>query len=243
MNMIPVLDILHGQTVHGRAGHRETYQPVQSQLVSSACPLKVMEALRNETNSELVYVADLNGLMNHQPQSDLLQSLADTQATLLLDSGIRTVDDLEALPDCHRIRPVIASESLDSMASLQGIAKARPPESLVFSFDFDGVQLRTKIPEWQSADLRQVASKVWNTGIRTWIILDVRSVGISSGPTSLQQCARLRQEFPDAQLITGGGIRDVADLTALQSLGLDGVLLSTALHNRSLTSRMLAAFS
>jgi phosphoribosylformimino-5-aminoimidazole carboxamide ribotide isomerase len=63
--------------------------------------------------------------------------------------------------------------------------------------------------------------------------LDLKS-GRSGVPT-LELCRAVRELSPDVEIITGGGVRGIADLEALERAGVDGVLIASALHDGSLT--------
>jgi phosphoribosylformimino-5-aminoimidazole carboxamide ribotide isomerase len=62
------------------------------------------------------------------------------------------------------------------------------------------------------------------------IILDVGGVGRRAGPPTLELCRQIRLRFPQIELVSGGGVRDVADLARLRQAGCDAALVSTWLH-------------
>ena len=49
MQIIPVLDLMHGCVVHAVKGQRDRYKPVQSILTASSAPLDVARCLQAET--------------------------------------------------------------------------------------------------------------------------------------------------------------------------------------------------
>lgn len=235
MQIVPVLDILNGSVVHGRAGDRSSYVPIQSKLVDNAEPLSVLAALTTAAGSDTAYIADLNGLMTGIPQTALLKQLADKSMPLMIDAGIQSVEHLDAMPNADHVKIVLASESISSEADLRSIVAHGRGQNFVFSFDFVDDQLRSPIEEWNSNLLPDIAELVWQLGITDWIVLDVRSVGMDSGPTSLQRCRQLKRLFPDANLTTGGGVRNSADLIAIEDCGASSVLVATALHRRQIS--------
>ena len=66
------------------------------------------------------------------------------------------------------------------------------------------------------------------------ILLDLAAVGSGEGPPHQETCLRWKESFQDLELITGGGVRNLADLLALKKAGVDGVLIASALHDGSL---------
>lgn len=235
MQIVPVVDILDGLVVHGRAGQRDSYRRIQSQLTDSARPRDVLDALIQTAAATTVYIADLNGLMHQQVQTDVLNQLAEANVRLMIDAGICSVDDVDRLPDADHVQLVLASESIPSLQTLKKIVARHRHRQFVFSFDLIDDVLRSPVAEWRDQPLAKLAKVVWDLGVSDWIVLDVRSVGMTTGPTTLTRCADLKSLFPKSRLITGGGVRDLSDLERLKELGVADVLLATALHDRSIT--------
>ena len=65
----------------------------------------------------------------------------------------------------------------------------------------------------------------------TVIVLDTAAVGLNQGPCTVPQCIEIRQQYPHLDLITGGGIRNADDLKQLEDIGVNGVLIASALHD------------
>ena len=59
-------------------------------------------------------------------------------------------------------------------------------------------------------------------------------VGSDAGP-ELAQIAVIQSVAGARQVYAAGGVRDAADLAALRSVGVAGVLIASALHERRLT--------
>ncbi|MCP4169765.1 MAG: nickel transporter, partial [Fuerstiella sp.] len=56
-------------------------------------------------------------------------------------------------------------------------------------------------------------------------------VGSEAGPVTLPLCSRLLLQFPEVSVITGGGVRSVADLRQLAGSGISGALVASAIHD------------
>lgn len=235
MQIVPVLDILNGVVVHGRAGERETYQPVKSRLTESTAPLELLKVLANYCRAKKAYVADLNGLMNGAVQETVLKQLADQNIELMIDAGIRCSSDVDLIPEGDHVQLVLASEAVPSQAVLQAIISDHPNRRFVFSFDLVNGELKTPVKDWACNSIRHLASVLWDFGISDWIVLDMRSVGMATGPTTTERCERLKSQFPAVRLTTGGGIRHREDLQAFAGTGASEILLATALHDMTIT--------
>jgi phosphoribosylformimino-5-aminoimidazole carboxamide ribotide isomerase len=75
------------------------------------------------------------------------------------------------------------------------------------------------------------------------IVLDLAQVGVGAGVATGNLCRQLRQRFAGLRLITGGGVRHEEDLTELAALGIDGVLVASALHDGRLMRNDLQRFA
>ncbi|MBV9680621.1 MAG: hypothetical protein JO046_02425, partial [Solirubrobacterales bacterium] len=70
--------------------------------------------------------------------------------------------------------------------------------------------------------------------VRELLVIDLARVGSGSGPP-LDAVAELNAALPEVAIYAGGGVRDTADLRALESAGAAGALVATALHEGRLT--------
>ena len=109
MLVLPVLDILDGVVVRGIAGRRNDYRPITSRLTQSHEPLAVASAIRCEFGLTQFYIADLDGIMNHQPNQSLYLRLIADGFRLLIDPGIR--DAAEATRSANRLWQTSSSAS------------------------------------------------------------------------------------------------------------------------------------
>ena len=91
IEIIPVLDLMHGQVVRGIAGQRESYRPVSSQLVDSADPLEIADTFFNQLGLQRLYLADLDAIQDDQPAWNTIEELGCGGRHLLVDAGLRDV--------------------------------------------------------------------------------------------------------------------------------------------------------
>jgi phosphoribosylformimino-5-aminoimidazole carboxamide ribotide isomerase len=242
MQLIPVLDLLLGCVVRGVAGQRETYRPLVSRLVDSATPLTVATALRRTFGFTQMYVADLDGIVTDRPQWDVLKELAADGWHLLVDAGVRTPDRAERLWQCGVTDVVLGLETLSGEQDLERIVRRHSSSRLIFSLD-----LRAGIPipggpGWDSLDPLELVDRVHHLGITRLLVLDLTAVGMPSGVCTLELCREIRRRTAGLTLLTGGGVRSLEDLHALEQAGLDGVLIASALHDGRLTPAQVARF-
>ncbi|MHA1265285.1 MAG: HisA/HisF-related TIM barrel protein [Candidatus Helarchaeota archaeon] len=234
MRLIPVLDILNAQVVHGKKGERDKYAPVQSVLTSSVNPLEVAQAFKTNFPITELYIADLDAILTKKFQCSYLEAiLSKTNLQIMIDAGIQNLPVAENLikRGVHKI--IIGTETLPSPTFLQLLIENIPPERLIVSLDLKEGRilsptklLRTKTP--------LEAIRFFETlSIQEVIVLELTRVGSETGV--LTPTLRNIIETTSLSIITGGGVRNIQDLLLLKELGVAGALVATALHKGSIT--------
>ena len=229
MNIVPVIDLLHGQVVRAVRGNRQSYQPIVSPLCGSSDPLTVAHILGRHCASPRLYVADLDALQGGVSQIATLRALlqADPALELWLDAGFADAAAaarvLHALGE-HRSRvvPVFGSESLQTPSALAGCFAPGTGEhaGAVLSLDRRDGQRLDAAGCWDRPDL-------WPPRV---IVMTLERVGADAGP-DLDTLAEVQRKAPGARLIGAGGIRHAADLAAASTAGAVAWLVASALHD------------
>ena len=232
VQVIPVVDLMHGQVVRGVRGERQAYRPIVSRLAAGSAPCDIARALRAAAppahgQDALLYVADLDAIQGGQTQAPVLLELLRDQPdlSLWLDAGFadpRAVRTLRSQlgPAAARIRPVYGSESLASAGALDELAG---DPLAILSLDS-----RLERPIDPSGSWRR--PEAWP---RTVIVMTLDRVGAASGP-DLGTFSRLRAMAPARAWIGAGGVRDGADLADAAAAGAAGWLVASALHDGTL---------
>lgn len=247
MRVIPVLDLAGGQGVLARGGRRETYAPVRSVLVAGerpGDPLALVRAFRDVLGCDECYVADLDAITGGVVQHALLGQLAGLGCPLLVDAGVADPRGARALAVAGAARVVVGLETLSSFAALDAVVRALGAERVVFSLDLvDGTPLlRSRAPGGSTAlTPLGLAGAAVEAGAGSILVLDLARVGGGGRGVDLGLVTALRRTHPDAELLAGGGVATPAELERLADLGLDGVLVATALHTGGLTRDDLEA--
>jgi phosphoribosylformimino-5-aminoimidazole carboxamide ribotide isomerase len=227
--LLPVLDLKGGHVVRGVGGRRDEYRPIVSKWTRSSVPLEVARALREQLGFDRFYVADLDAICRSAPHRRELRSLIDDGFQLDLDAGIRSLSDCEAVLEFPGVRAVIGLESLGTPSTLEQIVSRLPASRLVFSIDLKaGTSLGTD--RWPGSPI-EIASIVLGIGIQNLIVLDLAAVGEGTGCPTLDLCREIRTRWPGVELMTGGGVRNEADVRLASDSGVDRVLVASALHD------------
>lgn len=237
--IIPVIDLMHGQVVHARRGDRQAYQPLQSSLVDGCDPHEVARALIEATGARRVYIADIdairgkggkeggnrngggNGRAREEGTADhsaLIAELAASHPTIewWVDGGFADAVPALALQRATGVTPVFGTETMCNYGALRKFRNARI--EAVLSLDYRrGVPLG---PDW-AFDHTEWPARV--------IAMELARVGAEEGP-ALHLIRTLQSIRPGIDIVAAGGVRNREDLMALDQIGVTGVLVASALH-------------
>ncbi len=232
MRVIPVLDLKGGVVVHARRGQRAEYAPLRSPLVEGSEPVAVARALCAACRTRSLYVADLDALAGEPMNVATLTAVSEVADTWV-DAGATTAERAAALHRAGVARNVVGTESIRPDA-LTTRPRADPKPPLVLSVDLRDGRLISPDPELAGREPTAAASQARALNVRELLVIDLARVGSGSGPP-LDAVAELALALPGVAIYAGGGVRDDADLRALESAGAAGALVATALHEGRLT--------
>lgn len=229
MKIIPVIDLKDGLVVHARQGDRDRYRPIRSALCGSAEIEHVLEAFLQVYPFDTFYLADLNAIGNDGNQDQVIDKLARDYPdnTFWIDRGFRSADLTYSLPK-HRV-PVVGSESMGAQ-EVESLTKHR--ERAILSLDFAG---SGPIGHQSLFD----TPNIWPD---TVIIMTLAQVGSVSGP-NLTLLNHYCQNYPNTRFVAAGGVRNSKDLLDLQQIGIQRVLVASALHARTIGRQEIIAFN
>jgi phosphoribosylformimino-5-aminoimidazole carboxamide ribotide isomerase len=230
MRVFPVIDLMHGQVVHGIAGRRRGYQPIRSSLSAATNPLAIAEAFRDHFGLNFLYLADLDAISGAAPALATYIALQKAGFHLLVDAGLRTPTDAQPLLDAGVAGVVAGLETLAGPHMLTALVASVGPERLVFSLD-----LKERRPlgaaAWPARDAIAIANHAIGLGVRRLLVLDLARVGRGGGTGTEDICRQLKKAWPDVEVLAGGGVSGSEDLRRLRLCGVDGVLVASALHD------------
>jgi phosphoribosylformimino-5-aminoimidazole carboxamide ribotide isomerase len=233
LKIIPVIDILSGITVHAVRGRRSEYQPLKSILCTSTDPLNVASAFKALGFSEL-YIADLDAIMGGHPNFSILKQIADTTGlSLMVDAGIADLERAEKLLKSHVSKVIIGTETLPSFSFVRDAVKSLGKEQVVVSLDLKGERVLGGFELGKLGNPFDVLREIQEIGVEQIIMLDLARVGSGEGVNMPLLTEMLKNR--KVKVLVGGGVRGIADLVELRTVGVFGVLVATTLHSGKIT--------
>ena len=241
MRIIPVIDILGAQVVHGVKGERHKYPPIKSTITVSTSPLEVAKAFKKHFSVAELYIADLDAILHRNFTFAYLEEIiSKTQLRIMLDAGINEPDLAQELLKKGVKKVIIGTETLPSIKNLQKILTILSPEKIIVSLDLKGGKILSQAADLQRKSPFAASHYLEDLGIQEVIVLELTRVGSESGV--MTEILRKILQQTSLTIITGGGARNIRDLKELQNAGVSGVLIATALHNGSITPQDLTSF-
>jgi phosphoribosylformimino-5-aminoimidazole carboxamide ribotide isomerase len=237
LKIIPVLDVLDGVTVHAVAGRRDQYSPIRSYLCNGADPLEVVAAFRSVYKFKDLYVADLDAILGKKSTLSLLHSLNELRFRVMVDSGVRSIDQVLKLIDAGAFEVIVGTETMPNISLVEKIIDAVGQNRIVISVDTKDGKILGNSKSIRSLHPLDFINKLEGKGLSKFILLDLTRVGTVKGP-DLKFIREILKMF-DGEFIVGGGVRDINDLKQLRNLGVYGVLLATALHTKRISKSEL----
>jgi phosphoribosylformimino-5-aminoimidazole carboxamide ribotide isomerase len=172
-----------------------------------------------------LYVADLDALAGEPLDEATIAKLASV-AEPWVDAGATSGESAAALHRAGVARNVVGTESLGP-----GVEIGRP---VVLSVDLRDGRLISPDPELAGRAATAAAPLARALGVDEVLVIDLARVGSGAGP-ALEAVAELGAALPGVAIYAGGGVRDDADLRALEAVGAAGALVATALHEGRIT--------
>ncbi len=226
MKIIPVIDIKNGLVVSALQGKRETYQPIKSTLCFSNSIQEVINGFLSIYPFNIVYIADLNAITNTGSNHKLINHVISKHPGIefWIDDGKKL--DKQSQSQYKNQKSVIGSEYQNETISYD---TNQLLQNNILSLDFFPNQGYTGPKELLNN------SKLWPQNI---IIMSLEFVGKKSGP-DLKRLEIFCQKYPEKNFIADGGVRNVKDLLALKKIGINHVLVASALHSGEFTAKTI----
>ncbi|NHJ48341.1 MAG: hypothetical protein FK733_11210 [Asgard group archaeon] len=243
MKIIPVMDLLDRFVVHGIAGKRKEYRPIENSVITnSAVPLEVAEDFKNKLELDSFYIADLNLIQKTENMNvnreEILKLVITKNYKLMIDGGCSALNDVTNILDLGINQAIIGTETLASISDLETIADNFDSQNIILSIDLMDGKLLSNNNDLKKYSLVDLVEIVDSFSLYAMIILDLQKVGSQSGPMN-KSLETVIKKSPTTNIITGGGVRNIEDLITLKENHISGALIATAFHKGNITKKDL----
>ena len=210
MEIYFVVDIKGGKAVSGKSGERDKYEEIhkKSVIVDRSDVEYVVERVKPRN----LYIADLDRIMGIGNNFKIIERLGKKVGKLIADCGFKSLEEAEGV----RFTPVLGTETFNVLELRDG--------DYIVSVDFKGNLLDRS---GRFKDLESILEYLNSFKLSGVLVLPIHSVGTMRYDFDLLERAL---KLSDHRILTGGGFKSLDDLYKAKEMGVDGVLLATAIH-------------
>ena len=226
MQLIPAIDVLEGKVVRLRQGDFDRVTEYVNE------PLEWVRRFA-DAGARSLHVVNLSGVREGNLCEEFFAMIrgiaAATNLEIHVGGGIRTIRDMQELLAAGAARVVLGTMLFKNPDAVRGAVKLFGPTCIIAALDVRGMDVQ--IAGWQEnggIDLFRACQRVADIGIRTIFVTDVARDGMETGP-NVDLYREIQRRFPSLRLISSGGVRNAADLAALQEVSCDAVVVGRAL--------------
>ena len=237
MEIIPAIDLLHGQCVRLSGGD------FGRQTVYDSDPLAVAQRFE-DAGIRRLHLVDLDGARAGAPVNlPVLERIArHTGLDIDAGGGIQSDESLAqvlAAGARHITAGSVAAREPLKVHTWLGLHGA---DTVFLGADFQGEQIL--INAWADAStwtLTTFIQSYLDAGAHTFICTDVSKDGMLQGP-SIDMYRRLVKQFPAARFIASGGVTTIQDVAMVAEAGLSGAIIGKAIYEGTILLSDLRPF-
>jgi len=230
--LIPAIDLRNGQVVRLRRGD------YNDQTTYEVDPVDIAKKFQDDGCTWL-HVVDLDGAKEGRPANlGIVEKIVHaTKLKVEVGGGIRTEESMEYVLAIGAHRIILGTRALADMAWFQAMTlDARFRHRLVLGLDAKDGLVRTHgwtKPLADSPKAIDIARDVDNLPLAAIIYTDIARDGMMQGP-NVQATQRLLMVSKKVPIIHSGGVTTLADITALKSLPIAGIIVGRAIYEGTL---------
>lgn len=222
MIIFPAIDIRGGRCVR-------LIQGDYAQESVYGDPVQMAEKWAQE-GGQYLHVIDLDGARSGVTFNlPVIQAILEkVQVPVQLGGGIRSLTDLETVFDAGVSRAILGSAALKDPVFLE-TAVQKYSDKVAVSVDArDGMVATDGWTETSNQSALEFVRHLESLGVKTIIYTDIAKDGMLAGP-NLEELRQIN-EAVSIDVIAAGGVTSLADLEALNELGLYGAIIGKALY-------------
>jgi phosphoribosylformimino-5-aminoimidazole carboxamide ribotide isomerase len=226
MKVLPAIDIKGGRCVQLVGGKPGT------EKVSIEDVLGVARRWQSE-GAEMIHMIDLDSALGTGNNMNLIEMIVgDLAIPVQVGGGIRSSEQVQRLFDIGCERVIVGTRAIQDRGFVQGLAE-QYPDSVVVALD--AVANEVLIKGWQESsgkDILQLAADLSSLPIYGFLYTNVEVEGKLQGIDMIP--IKALKESTTKPLIVSGGITSLGDLSSLNMMGVDSVVVGMAIYTSSI---------
>lgn len=226
MIIVPAIDLINGECVRLYQGKEE------EKTVFSSSPVEIAKRWQS-LGAQLIHVVDLDGAFSGSPQnlSTIIRIVQEIDIAVEVGGGIRTSAMARKILELGIDRVILGTIAFMEPQQVKALCQEFPQRISVGIDTRDG---KIAIHGWKDttdSHALEFCQKIEEWGVRNIIFTDIRTDGTLKGP-NIQAVQKILEQV-HIPVISSGGIcmmEDLKQLSALEPLGLEGVIIGKALY-------------
>lgn len=231
MKMIfPAIDLKNGQSVRLFQGDYQVVTMINANPIQQAKQIEI-------SGVKQLHLVDLDGAKSGQPENlAIIRQIRQVFTGFLeLGGGIRTYQIAQQYLKLGIDRIVIGSAALKNPQLVKQLIDDFGASKIAIGIDGKNGQVATEgWLEQSKVKMSSLIAKMNEFGAKNFIVTDVSRDGTMQGP-NLNLLGDLKEEIPQVNLITSGGIRNIEDLKALKRMGIDQSIIGKAIFEKTIS--------
>jgi phosphoribosylformimino-5-aminoimidazole carboxamide ribotide isomerase len=228
MKIIPAVDIMGGKCVRLLRG-----DPKKNKIYYDD-PLEAAQLLENQ-GIELLHVIDLDAALGFGQNIEVIQKILENlTAKVQIGGGIRTLQKADQLLNLGSYRVIFGTAAIKNPDLIKEAVKKYGSESIAVAIDekngkvaFHGWKKDSNI------NYLELAKSFETLDVGCLIFTPISVDGTLKGP-QIEKTAKLVKSVT-VPVIASGGVAKVQDLVELSKIGVDGVIVGTAIYEKKFT--------
>lgn len=236
MVILPAIDIKDAQCVRLVKGDFATAHKVAENAEETARSFE-------KSGAQWLHMVDLDGAKDAVPRNmeTIIKTAGSVSMKTEVGGGIRSMETIEKYLDAGISRVILGSAALSNPALVREAAAAYGERIAVGIDARDGMVAAEGWLETSKVSYIDLAKAMEQSGIRTLIYTDISKDGTLSGP-NLEQLECINNAV-SCDIVASGGVSSIADIDALNSLGLYGAICGKALYSGRLSLEAAVALT
>lgn len=232
-DLLPAIDLRGGRVVRLRRGD------FAAETAYSDDPVAVATAFV-DGGARWLHVVDLDaarlGLSAHDDAIRRIVAAMGARASVEVAGGLRSAEAVAAMLDVGADRAVVGTAALADPAFASALIRTHGVDRIVVALDVrDGLAVgHGWVPGAAGVPVLAALGRLVDAGVAWFEVTAIDRDGTMGGP-DVDQLTTLVAFAPRARIVASGGIRSVADLSAVRSIGCAGAIVGRALYEGSLT--------
>jgi len=237
IELIPAIDIIDGKCVRLEQGNYSLKKEYSAFPEEMAVQFEDMGVRR-------LHLVDLDGAKaGHVVNLRVLEKIASLSALEIdFGGGVKSDEDIRLVFEAGAVMVTAGSISVKNPELVMEWLRVYGPQKIILGADVNKGMIA--IQGWQEEtelELFEFVGKWMYAGIKKIICTDIAVDGMLTGP-SVDLYTKLRDAFPELEIIASGGVSGIEDISELEKKGLDGVIFGKAYYEGKITENEIRKF-